>query len=833
MSGLTSDEVVISRKKYGKNIYTKKNKKSFFKLVLETFSDPIIKILLIVLLIKIIFLFRDFDYFETIGILIAIFSSAIISAISEYGSDCAFESLSEANSNIIVKVIRDYKVCEINSVDVVKGDIILLSSGDKIICDGVVIKGSILVNEASINGEAKESKKGVNDKVYSSTIVYDGEAKMRCDCVGDNTLIGKMASDLQIDSPISPLKIRLTHLAKLISIFGYLGAILVFIVYLLSSGNYSISNILYALTLSVTVIVVSVPEGLPMMITLVLSSNMKRMMKDNVLVRKLVGIETSGNINVLLTDKTGTLTRGELSVNKIITYDGYINNIDDLSNKLYLEINNNIFYNNSSLMDINNKVIGSNSTDRALLSFSINNKLFNVVYKENFDSNKKYSFVTLNNGMTYFKGASEVLLSKCNYYLDNNGNKKILIDKEKIEELIYKYSCDGSRVLLLASSSDYIDNKNISNLIFQGIVLIKDNLRSSTKDAIKLLKDAKINTIIVSGDSLNTTKSVANDIGILNENSICLTSEEFNKLSDDEIKNIYPNLGVVARALPVDKSRLVSVLEDMNLVVGMCGDGVNDAVALKKANVGFALGSGVEVAKEASDIIILDDDIKSITKAILYGRTIFKSIRKFIIFQLTVNMCAMLISIIGPILNISTPVTVIQMLWINMIMDTLAGVAFSYEAPLVEYMMESPKKSDEKIVNRYMVKQILTMGLYSAIIGLLFLKVPFFRLIINNNPKSIMTSYFALFVFMGIFNAINARTNRINVFANILKNKVFIVVFLLIFIIQIYLIYNGKDLFRTYGLSIYELCYVIVLSLSVIPVNIIFKIMYKNRLNVC
>ena len=833
MSGLTSDEVVISRKKYGKNIYTKKNKKSFFKLVLETFSDPIIKILLIVLLIKIIFLFRDFDYFETIGILIAIFSSAIISAISEYGSDCAFESLSEANSNIIVKVIRDYKVCEISSIDVVKGDVILLSSGDKIVCDGVVIKGSILVNEASINGEANESKKGVNDKVYSSTIVYDGEAIMRCDSVGDNTLIGRMASDLQIDSPISPLKLRLTHLAKLISIFGYLGAILVFIVYLLSSGNYSISNILYALTLSVTVIVVSVPEGLPMMITLVLSSNMKRMMRDNVLVRKLVGIETSGNINVLLTDKTGTLTKGELSVNKIITYDGNINNIDDLSNKLYLEINNNIFYNNSSLMDINNNVIGSNSTDRALLSFSMNNKLFNVVYKENFDSNKKYSFVTLNNKMTYFKGASEVLLSKCNYYLDNNGNKKILIDKEKIEELIYKYSCDGSRVLLLASSSDYIDNKKISNLIFQGIVLIKDNLRSSTKDAIKLLKGAKINTIIVSGDSLNTTKSVANDIGILNENSICLTSEEFNKLSDDEIKNIYPNLVVVARALPVDKSRLVSILEDMNLVVGMCGDGVNDAVALKKANVGFALGSGVEVAKEASDIIILDDDIKSITKAILYGRTIFKSIRKFIIFQLTVNMCAMLISIIGPILNISTPVTVIQMLWINMIMDTLAGVAFSYEAPLVEYMMESPKRSDEKIVNRYMVKQILTMGLYSAIIGLLFLKVPFFRLIINNNPKSIMTSYFALFVFMGIFNAINARTNRINVFANILKNKVFIVVFLLIFIIQIYLIYNGKDLFRTYGLSIYELCYVIVLSLSVIPVNIMFKIMYKNRLNVC
>ena len=829
MTGLTSDEVKISRKKYGSNTYTKLKRKSFFKLVLESLGDPIIKILLIVLLIKVIFLFKDFDWFETIGILIAIVTSSLISALSEYGSDSAFESLSHENDNIKVKVIRDSNICEINSSEVVVGDLVILSSGDKIVCDGKLIDGNLLVNEASINGESKEKKKYLNDILYSSSIVFDGEAKMLCEGVGDDTLIGKMASDLQEDSPVSPLKIRLTHLAKIISIFGYIGAILVFIAYILSTGDYSKSNILYALTLSITVIVVSVPEGLPMMITLVLSSNMKKMMKDNVMVRKLVGVETAGNINVLLTDKTGTLTEGKLNVERIITFDKDINNIDNLDNKLLLEINNNIFYNNSSFKDINNNVIGSNSTDRALLSFSFSNNNYKIIDKVNFDSNKKYSLVTLNNNIAYIKGASEVLLDKCNYYLDSNGNKKVLYSKDKIVKLINKYSSYGIRIILLASSLDYVSTKKIDNLTFQGLVLIQDKLRDSSVSAINLLNEANINTIIVTGDSLNTAKYIGSEIGIINKDSICLTSEEFNKLSDEDIKNIYPNLKVLARALPKDKSRLVNILEDMDLVVGMCGDGVNDAVALKKANVGFAIGSGAEVAKEASDIIILDDDIKSITKAILYGRTIYKSIKKFVMFQLTVNMSALIISILGPLIDISTPVTVIQMLWINMIMDTLAGIAFSYEAPLLEYMKEKPKDKNEKIIDKYILGNIFIMGLYCALISILFLKIPLFRFMIVNNNKNIMSAYFAIFVFMGIFNAFNFRTMRLNILANLSKNIVFIIIFLLIFFIQIIIIYYGSDLFRTYGLSISELLYVIILSFSVIPINMIYKLKIKDR----
>ena len=433
MIGLTDIEVQSNRKKYGSNTYTKLKRKSFFKLVLEKLSDPIIKILLIVLIIKIIFLFRDFDWFETIGILVAILSSSIISAISEYGSDSAFENLENTTSNIKVKVIRENQIREIDSVDVVKDDIIILSSGDKIVADGIIIQGEVLVNESTINGEAKEKKKIKDDFIYSSTIVFDGEAKMKVSAVGDNTIIGKMAKDIQEDSPISPLKIRLTQLARIISILGYIGALFVFIVYLFTSKDYSFSNILYALTLSVTVVVVSVPEGLPMMITLVLSSNMKKMMKNNVLVRKLVGIETSGNLNILLTDKTGTLTEGKLNVYKIVTYEKEYNNLEQLNNNLKNEVNNNVLYDNSSMINSNGNAIGGNSTDRALLSFANFDNSRKVIYKEIFDSNKKYSLATLDNDITYIKGASEVLLDKCNYYLMLMEIKKYYIVKIKLK----------------------------------------------------------------------------------------------------------------------------------------------------------------------------------------------------------------------------------------------------------------------------------------------------------------------------------------------------------------------------------------------------------------
>lgn len=831
MTGLTAKEVLVNRKNNGSNVLTKVKRKSFFKLIIESASDPIIKILLIVLMIKIIFLFRDFDWFETIGILIAIILASVISAISEYGSESAFENLEEESCNGFSFVIRDSSVKKIESTEIVYKDIVILNSGDKIPADGHIIEGSILVNESSINGEAKEKEKGINDIVYSSTVIYDGNAKMLVDKVGDNTLIGSLAKEIQSEGPISPLKVRLTHLAKIIFIFGYIGAILASTVYLISTNNYSFSNILYALTLGVTVIVVAVPEGLPMMITLVLSSNMKKMLKSNILVRKLVGIETAGNINVLLTDKTGTLTEGILNVIDYVSPSLNSNkSIMNLSNKLREEVNNNLYYNNSSFYDDKKNIVGGNATDQALLKFSFKSDYYQVIYRKTFDSNNKYSLVTLDNNITYIKGASEVLLNKCNYYLDDDGNKKLLMKRINIEKKIDEYASKGIRVLVLCSSSSYYDTNEINNLTFLGFVLIKDKVRDTTNDAIRTLNNAGIKVIMVTGDAINTGIAIGKETGIIRSNDdIAIDSKQLNNMSDEDIIRILPNLKIVARALPSDKSRLVNVLENNNLIVGMTGDGINDTPALKKANVGFAVGSGTEVAKSASDIIILDNNILSITKSVLFGRTIFNSIRKFIIFQLTVNLCAMVMAVIGPLLDISSPVTIIQMLWINMIMDTLAGVAFAHEPPLKEYMMEPPKKNNTKIINDYMYGEIFLTGMYSAILGILFLKLPIFNILIRDDNRYLMTAYFALFIFTGIFNALNARTERLNVLASITKNVPFILIFSAIMLIQIYLIYYGGDLFRTYGLTLTELIYVLLLSLTVIPFDIFRKIRSKKR----
>ena len=339
---------------------------------------------------------------------------------------------------------------------------------------------------------------------------------------------------------------------------------------------------------------------------------------------------------------------------------------------------------------------------------------------------------------------------------------------------------------------------------------------------------------MITGDSKETATSIAKEVNIIENNQdIVLESFELNKLSDNELKKKIKKIKVIARALPSDKSRLVSICEEMNLIVGMTGDGVNDAPALRRANVGFSMGSGTEVAKEASDIAILDDNIISISKAILYGRTIFKSIRKFIIYQLSVNMCALLLSIVGPFIGFSSPITIVQMLWLNMIMDTFSALAFSYEPALVEYMEEPPKKSNEKIINSYMYNEIIITSLYTALICILFLKLPIIRTIfrIGENNKYLMTAYFSLFIFLGIFNAFNARTYRINIFSDILKNKVFLIIISFIILVQIYLIYYGGDLFRTYGLEVHEFFLIIIIAMSVWLVDIIRKLLLK-KLNV-
>ena len=566
-----------------------------------------------------------------------------------------------------------------------------------------------------------------------------------------------------------------------------------------------------------------------MMITLVLSSNMKRMLKDNVLVRKLIGIETAGNINVLFTDKTGTLTKGKLEVVGFLSGNGDVINYSFMNNDLRELFNMSMSVNNESIYNKSiNKIIGGNITDKAILDYV---KEYNIKYelvkRELFDSKKKYMYTKIkynNHNYNLVKGAYEVVIKMCNKYYDEDGNVKSITNKDIISDRVRKISGNGIRIIALAINKD---RETINNMILLGFIMLKDELRDNVKEGIELVRAASIQTVMITGDNKETAVGIANDIGLIdNENDIIVTHDKLEKMSDSEIMEIFDKIRVVARAMPQDKSRLVEIAKKLNLVVGMTGDGVNDALALKKASVGFAMGSGTEVAKEASDIIILDDNFYSITNAILYGRTIFKSIRKFIICQLTINLCSLFVSIVGPFIGIPVPITVIQMLWINMIMDTLSGFAFSYEPALKEYMYELPKKKEENIINKYMLNQILVTGLFSSCLCIFFLKSNLTNNIFGN---SLLTAFFGLIIFISILNSFSARTHRLNILANIFKNKVFIFVITFVFLMQIYLIYYGGEIFRTNGLSISEFIIMFMFSLLVIPVDFIRKLILKNK----
>ena len=844
-TGLTDKEVSISRKKYGNNTISKIEKDSIFKIIIETLSDPIIKILLIALGIKVVFLFKWADIYEVIGIFIAIIISSLISSLSEYGSEKTFERMEQNYNDILVKVIRNGLLINVSINDVVVDDICLLEGGDKVCADGVILEGSISVDESSLTGETIEINKKVSDKVYRSSSVYEGKCFFKVTDVGDNTYYGTIAKDIQVVPSKSPLKERLEVLAKSISKIGYIGAILVSFSYLfkviiidnnfdydliismISNSKELFDHIIYALTLSVTIIVVSVPEGLPMMVALVLSSNMKRMLKHGVLVRKLVGIETSGSLNILFTDKTGTLTKGEFRVSSFVLGNGENYDKDSLKfNEIMKYINSSIIYNTNASFN-NGEIIGGNITDKCLLKYIGDiKKDKNITDYVPFNSENKYSKVTLDNNETYLKGAREILLPKCKYYLDKTGNKKVL-NTNLIENKIKSYEFSGNRVICLIMNNLPYEN---SEMTLIGFIILTDEIRDGVKESVRTVIEAGVQVVMLTGDNKDTATSIANEIGLINKSSdIILTSDELNNLTDIEIKKILPNLKVLARLLPKDKKRLITIASDIGLVVGMTGDGVNDAPALRGADVGFCMGSGSEIAKEASDIVILNNDFSSISSAILFGRTIFKSIRKFIIFQLTVNMCAITLSILGPFILDYTPVTVIQMLWINMVMDTLAGLAYAYEPPLKEYMLERPKKRNEKILNTYMKSEIFITGLYTSILCICFLKSELIYSLyrIGENDKYLLTAFFCLFIFASIFNSFNARTHRLNLLSHIKENKVFLLIILFIILVQILLIYYGGELFRTTGLTFIELYITILLSFSVVIVDLIRKMMLR------
>ncbi|MEL4105252.1 calcium-translocating P-type ATPase, PMCA-type [Oscillospiraceae bacterium WX1] len=868
IKGLSEKDVRRSKEQYGDNTLVSQKKHSFFKEFLRNFGDPIIKILLVALVVNIVIRLRDFNWYETIGIAAAILVSTFVSTLSEYGSESAFEKLQEEALKTKCRVKRADGLIELPVSDVVVGDYVLLQAGDRIPADGFMASGELYVDQSPLNGESKEVFKKPDDagesagrdfdsksRLFRGCIVCSGEAIMRVLSVGTGTFYGKLALDVQADVRESPLKLRLGKLAQTISKLGYIGAALVALADLfnavvianafrldavlqtLCAPKAMAGHLIHAATLAISVIVVAIPEGLPLMITIVLSSNMKRMLKDNVLVRKLVGIETSGNLNILFTDKTGTLTKGKLKVKFFAGGDGTVYDGFQKLGRLPLGglLRISSVFNSGASFDGRKKcAVGGNATERALLEFVTTERLsadrVQIVSSVPFSSANKYSLAHIRGDetCTLIKGAPELLLPRCTSYFDENGVKRKLTDRGKIQQLMDNAAKNAVRLLAVAvGDTSFSMDEPDGVLTLVGIAGIQDAVRREAAAAIRQVTAAGIQVVMLTGDNRQTAEAIAREVGLVkgSDSRAVITSDVLQRMSDADLKAALHHLRVVARAVPSDKSRLIAAAQSLGLVAGMTGDGINDAPALKKADVGFAMGSGTEVAKEAGDIVILDDNFQSIAKAVLYGRTIFKSIRKFIIFQLTINLCAVAISVIGPFIGISAPITVLQMLWVNMVMDTLAGLAFAGEAPLKEYMAERPKRRDEPIINRYMVNQILVGGLYTTILCVLFLKLPAIRTMYSHGTgdEFFMTAFFAMFIFAGVFNSFNARTTRLNLLAHIWKNKAFLAIMLFVTVIQLLIIYYGGAIFRTTGLRYAELQFVLILAFSVIPVDFIRK----------
>lgn len=862
-TGLSTKQVEESRQKYGANTLTQIPPEPLWKKILEGFKDPMIMILLVALAVQVVLFFLgETEWFEPVAILIAILIANGVASISENKQEGKASALkAEEEAKEMAKVLRDSQLQEIHVSEVVVGDIIYLQAGDKIPADGVIVDGAVKVDQAALNGETEEADKislpaaveyDIKDLLnkyyaYRGTVVCGGEAYMEIKVVGDQTLFGELALEVQEETRETPLQVKLGKLAKQISTFGYIGAIAIVISVLartLLTGSVPedvfqwIRLIMDAITVAVTIIVCAVPEGLPMLTSILLSFQSLRMAKDNVLVRKINGLETAGSLSILFSDKTGTITDGRLSVVEMATGNVRVfNALSKMTPALAADVVTGIGINNSAIAS-HGQIIGGNSTDRALMSFLVNAEASEQMNKDEvrnfnaFDSAKKYSSVTLlrdGKSVTYIKGAPEKIIEKCTHYVDENGNVKELVKKSYLATYIDTQAGRSMRLLAVAKADG---EKDDTDLTLVCVISIRDNVRKEAADAIKEVQNAGIQVVMVTGDRKETAVAIAKEAGLLSSNEdVALTSSEMAEKSDEELKSILPHLRVVSRALPTDKSRLVRIAQELNLVVGMTGDGVNDSPALKKADVGFAMGSGTEVAKEAGDITILDDNFSSIRKAILYGRTMFKSIRKFLIFQLTVNVAAVLTCFLGPLLGENVILTVIQLLLINLAMDTLAAIAFGSEPALDEYMKDKPIPRSASIVSKEMLVEILIGAFYITFIclGILFVQ-PIRNLFGNVDITYLKSAVFAVFMMAITFNGFNARTTHINPFEGLSRNKTFICVMLSVFALQFAFVTFGGEVLDVESLSVTSWLICTALAFLIIPIDMVRKaIMQKVK----
>ena len=881
--GLNDQQVRQSREKYGNNVIPDSEPTTFWAEFKETFSDPMIKILLFIAGLMVIMFFLGYaEIYEPIGTVVAVLIVAFVTAKTGVASDTKYRELKNSTKKDVCKVYRNSMVTVIEVDDVVVGDKVLLQSGDKIPADGILVEGDLRVDNSALNGEAEECKKTATDvstemkdeitgdtfvdkySLFRGAVVFDGTGILDVRKVGLKTMMGKMAEEMQEDEVDSPLKVKLGKLAHQISTFGYIGAVVIAIFYMvyfvLSAGGIEqylamgwteiLKNVIDAVSLAIVIIVCAVPEGLPLMISLVLMQNTSKMLDHNVLVRKAEGIETAGSLNILFSDKTGTITKGMLEVVEFFMPNGNTIPMNELSlhSKIKALLDISIGKNTASMFDANHKVIGGNATDQALMKF-IGEETYNVLTTESeysvnnsqgFNSSNKFSQVEINElGKTFYKGAPEKFLSVATRALDEDGNE-VELNFDEINEKINALASKAMRVLAFGySNSQMTENTINDDVVLIGFVAIRDDVRPEAKMAIKEVIDAGIQVVMITGDRLETAVSIAEDAGLIqNPSDKALTSIELNRLSDDEIKSMIKDIRVIARALPTDKSRMVRICQEMNLVVGMTGDGVNDSPALKRADVGFAMGSGTEAAKEAGKIVVLDDNFRSIKDAILYGRTIYHNILKFCKFQLVINVAAVVVSAIAPFFGVDEPLKVTHLLFVNLVMDGLGAIMLGNEPAKEKYMEGAPRRRDESIISKKMMAQILTMGTWLVVISFVFLKLPFFDQFFDTEEQK-LTAYFVLFILSALFNGFNVRDEKFAIFSGLDENTGFLKVFFLIIAVQACIVNAGLvnleifkwigEMFSCVPFGITGWPVVIVLGFTMIPVDLIRKLVVNNK----
>ena len=873
--GLSDNAVSESRNIYGANVVTTQEAEGFFDKLRTNLKDPIIVILIVALAVTVFLAAMGFaPWYEGLGIAFAVVMATLIATWSEYSNENEFQRLLEEASKVKVKVFRNSTLVEILIDDLVVNDLVLLQPGDTVPADGYLLTGEIELNESALTGESETVKKtGAADEKHSeaeekyemsrAALVVDGEAVMKVLEVGDKTKYGATLKELtSAETRPSPLQEKLATLGRQISRFGYVGALFIAFSFMfnhifLEGGGWEIYfskpapeiiyHIVTAIILAIIIIVVAVPEGLPMMIAVVLSMNMHKLLKAKVLVRKLLGIETSGSLTILFTDKTGTLTQGKLTVSELLLGNAeHFQSYKEIPENLRETVSFALRNNTPALIDTgdpeNPKIVGANPTGQALLRFlgADLDKQDDVKVKVNIPFNSAYKFsatqVEGSQNLTMVKGAAEIVLAGCTHYLDVDGNK-VELDSEKLKEEMLGLSERAMRLIGLAVSNQDLGEENVlpSDLTLVGIFGLRDEMRKESKTAVETARRAGIQVVMITGDAKDTAQAIAREVGILEkEQALVLTSKELGEISDEELIKILPDMRVVARALPADKNRLVKLAKSMNWVVGMTGDGVNDAPAVKNADVGFSMGDGTDMTKESSDIVILDNNFISLTNAVRYGRTLLKSIRKFLIFQLTVNVAAILVAFLGPFFGIDLPLTMTQLLWVNIVMDTLAAFAFSGEAALKRYMNEKPIPKGESLISGDMWSAILIDGIFMASISIYFLTSDFVAgLFVCDAVRCpdpelnlvLLTGFFGFFVFMNNFNKFNARTEGLNLFEHITENRNFLVVVILIFFLQTSFTYFGGEVLRTVGLTLEEWFYVLAFAITIIPLDLTRKLL--------